>query len=153
MLLQGQSAVKSGRLVERQSLSSSTKPTEKEARSSLARSLLSIADNLSNPADELGDWQAALLVQVALLFDPKATPNDEHRQNFYFAEPTRTVSFKNISKGHAKPATHFQIAWEVEELCQRMGKQKAVEAVGEKHNLNIRQVQRICSKAKAAFGT
>jgi hypothetical protein len=141
-LLQGDIEFKNGRLVESKFLSSSTKPTEKEARSSLARSLLSIADSLSDP----DDMNAALLVQVALLFDPKAKLSQLHRLNLMVAEPTRAVKFKNISKGHAKPHAHFQIAWEVEGLLQSKGKQKAAEAVAEKHNMTLRQVQRICRK-------
>jgi hypothetical protein len=135
-LLQGDTLIENGRLVAERYLSPSTKPSENEGREALARSLLAIAAKMK--FDE-----ALLLAELAQLFDPKVRRFD--RVLGFLSDPIRTVDFKRVSKGHAKPSTHFQIAWEVEQLSPNgKGKGKAVKAVAKKYRMEERTVYRIC---------
>jgi hypothetical protein len=136
-LLQGDTLIENGRLVEERYLSPRTKPTEKEGREALAKSLLAIAAKMK--FDE-----ALLLAELAQLFDPRSHKLAQRYLGF-LSDPTRTVDFKRVSKGHAKPSTHFQIAWEVEKLSPNgKGKGKAVKAVAKKYSMEERTVYRIC---------
>jgi hypothetical protein len=133
-------------------LSSSTKPTEKEGRQALARSLLAIAADIEDTEE------AAVLAQLARMFDPEAQADPAYLLSpfgtpppmsvLYRSDALRTVDFKMVSKGHAKSLEHFQIAHEVEQLRRApyMGKQKAVRAVAEKYGMTDRRVYEICRK-------
>jgi hypothetical protein len=116
--------------------SSTTTPTEKEARAALSRVLRlgarATIDALAPPFLNL------ILLRLAELFTSTGKKG---------AAPPRKLIFKRLNQGHPKPDRNRTIAYCVQDLRgEKRTYDEAIKEVADKFGLSDRQVARICSK-------
>jgi len=116
--------------------SSTTTPTEKEARAALSRVLRLGAR--ARALDDAPPFLNLILLDLAELFTSTGKKD---------AAPPRKLVFKRLNQGHPRPDRNRTIAYCVQDLRgKKRTYDEAIKEVADKFGLSDRQVARICSK-------